>query len=100
MKIMALAQAKAYEFESADGSIDFAPVPASFDFLLSRTSVAPKTLIAPGPSAAEIELVVACAIRAPDHAGLRPWRFIAIEGEGRQKLAQAFVETRRRNIPS
>jgi nitroreductase len=98
-KIMALAPAKAYEFEHAKRLKAFAPVPASFDFLLSRSSVAPKTLVAPGPSAAEIELVVACAIRAPDHAGLKPWRFIAVEGDGRQKLAQAFVEIRRQNIP-
>jgi nitroreductase len=98
-KIMALAQAKAYEFEHASRSIDFAPVPSLLHFLLSRSSVAPKTLVAPGPSAAEIELVVACANRAPDHAGLRPWRFIAVEGDGRQKLAQVFVEIRRRNIP-
>jgi nitroreductase len=96
---MALAHAKAYEFEDATRSTDIAPVPASLHFLLSRSSVAPKTLVAPGPTAAEIELVVACAMRAPDHAGLRPWRFITVEGDGRQKLAQAFVEIRRRNIP-
>lgn len=30
---------------------------------------------------------------------MRPWRYIAIEGDGRQQLARAFVEIRRRRNP-
>jgi nitroreductase len=67
--------------------------------LLSRSSVAPKTLVSPGPTADEIRLLIACAVTAPDHAALRPWRFIAIEGDGRQQLSRAFVEIRRRRNP-
>jgi nitroreductase len=33
------------------------------------------------------------AIRAPDHGRLRPWRFIVIRGESRNKLASLFVRS-------
>lgn len=68
-------------------------------FLLSRSSVAPQTLIAPGPSAGEIYLMIAAAVAAPDHAALRPWRFIAIERDGRRQLSRVLVELRRRRDP-
>jgi nitroreductase len=77
----------------------FAALPASMRILLSRSSVAPKTLIAPGPNAQQIELLISAAVTAPDHGSLRPWRFISIEGDGRQELSRTFVEIRRRRNP-
>ncbi len=53
-------------------------------FLQHRNS-APR-LTAPAPSEAQLEEMLRCAIRAPDHAWLRPWRFLAIEGERREAL--------------
>ncbi len=53
-------------------------------FLQQRNS-APK-LIAPAPSAAELESIYGAAMRAPDHARLRPWRFISVAGDRRQAL--------------
>jgi nitroreductase len=64
--------------------------------LLTRSSVAPKTLKAPGPSTEEILVMIAAGLTAPDHDALRPARFILIEGEGRARLSQAFVEIRKR----
>ncbi len=71
----------------------------SLKLLLTRSSVAPKTLVAPGPSHNEIKLLIASALTAPDHESLRPWRFIVVEGNGRQQLSQAFVEIRRMRNP-
>ncbi len=48
-------------------------------------------LIEPYPSKDEMKLVYQAAFRAPDHAWLRPWRFIEITGEGRNKLGRAFL---------
>ena len=59
--------------------------------LLSRRSNS--QLIEPIPSAEEMELVYQAAFRAPDHAWLRPWRFIEIIGEGRNKLGEAFLNS-------
>ena len=67
--------------------------------LFSRSSVAPKTLNAPGPSAEELMQMVSAAMAAPDHEGLRPWRFILIEGPGRLQLSQAFAQIRKKANP-
>ena len=50
-------------------------------FITSRQSVG--QLVAPAPSSAEIEQLIAAALTAPDHHRLHPWRFITIEGDQR-----------------
>jgi len=74
-------------------------VAALLALLLSRSSVAPKTLRLPGPSAEELMTMVSAAMAAPDHEGLRPWRFILIEGPGRLQLSQTFLQIRKRTNP-
>jgi nitroreductase len=51
-------------------------------FLQQRNS-APK-LTAPAPSPEQMEEIFRAALRAPDHAWIRPWRFIVISGERRE----------------
>ena len=46
----------------------------------------------PAPSNEEMEQVYKCALRAPDHAWLRPWKFIEIRGNSRKKLADSFIK--------
>ena len=53
------------------------------------------SLEAPGPSADEIGLITRAALRAPDHALLRPWRFIAVEGDRREALGVVLHESLR-----
>ncbi len=61
------------------------------DFILNRTSE--PRLDFPAPDQATLERAFACAARAPDHALLRPWRYLVVEGEGRQALSELFVST-------
>ncbi|BAN49671.1 nitroreductase [Metapseudomonas resinovorans] len=61
----------------------------ALDALLNRVSLA--RLQEPAPDAAQRELLFRAAMRAPDHGYLRPWRFLTIEGEARQKLGELFV---------
>lgn len=58
--------------------------------LLSRLSVGTKYLREPAPSPDELLRMAAAALRAPDHAGLVPYRFAAVRGEARQRLADLF----------
>ncbi|MFV0275963.1 MAG: nitroreductase family protein [Parahaliea sp.] len=51
------------------------------DLLKQRNSSARLENPAPGPGA--LREMIAAALRAPDHAWLRPWRFITIAGERR-----------------
>lgn len=65
--------------------------------MLGRVSC-PK-LVAPGPSAAELDTLLRCALRAPDHGLLRPWRFLVVQGEARQALGELFAEAERIRNP-
>lgn len=68
---------------------------AFVDTLLARHSLGGKHLIEPGPDAAALALMAQAAARAPDHAGLRPCRFIAVQGPARQQLADLFEQAAR-----
>lgn len=61
-------------------------------FLSARRSVKPDRLVAPAPSAAELETILTIASRVPDHKKLAPWRFIVIEGEARARLGKTVAE--------
>jgi nitroreductase len=63
----------------------------SLSRLLQRRSVPPRWLGEPGPSEPEIETLLKVASRVPDHGKLAPWRFILIQGEGRQRLGDVLA---------
>lgn len=62
----------------------------AIELLLNRVSS--PVLEAPAPTPDQLDLMYRAALRAPDHGGMRPYRFLQIEGEGRAKLGQVFVE--------
>ena len=43
------------------------------------------------PSGEVLDAIRLAALRAPDHALLRPWRFLTITGTGRERLGDLFV---------
>lgn len=53
----------------------------------------------PAPTAAEQEWILAAGLRAPDHARLRPWRFISVQGEGRHRLGELLMASAQRLEP-
>ncbi|MBF8781677.1 nitroreductase family protein [Pseudomonas fulva] len=65
----------------------------ALDALLNRVSV--PRLTDPAPNAAQREALFQAALRAPDHGQLRPWRFLTIEGAGRDRLGELFAEALR-----
>ena len=58
--------------------------------LLTRNS--PRELTTPFPSKDEMHEIYEAALRAPDHAWLRPSRFIEVTGAGLDKLSNIFIE--------
>lgn len=56
--------------------------------LKTRRSTPPLALAAPGPDAAQLEALLTVASRVPDHGKLAPWRFIVLQGEGRERGAR------------
>lgn len=47
----------------------------------------------PAPKGDILANIQRAAFRAADHARMRPWRFLIIEGEGRQALGELFVRS-------
>jgi nitroreductase len=71
------------------------PLPPLLALLLSRQSVGIKHLAEPGPDAAQLRLMADAALRAPDHAGLVPFRFAVVQGAARERLAVLFAQVAR-----
>jgi len=46
----------------------------------------------PEPPKDVLKACFEAAIRAPDHGRLRPWRFLLVRGEGRQRLGEVMAE--------
>jgi nitroreductase len=68
------------------------PHPDPLGELLRRYSVGTKHLAEPAPMLDELRRMTEAALRAPDHAGLVPFRFAAIRGEARARLADLFEQ--------
>lgn len=64
------------------------------DAILTRRSVAPKRLAAPGPDAFQLRAIVGAGLSAPDHGELRPWRFLHVRDKRRERLARLFGEAK------
>ncbi|WP_075181935.1 NAD(P)H nitroreductase [Pantoea sp. 1.19] len=57
--------------------------------LLNRRSAS--RLADPAPHGEALESIFRAGLRAPDHGGLQPWRFIVVEGAGRQRLSDLLA---------
>lgn len=66
-------------------------------FLQHRNS-SPR-LVEPAPSDAEMDEIFRAALRVPDHAWLRPWRFITIAGERRHDFGLVLDHCLRQRNP-
>ena len=75
------------------------PAMDALESLLTRCSVPAKMLREPAPDGAELEQILETAMRAPDHASLRPWRFLIIRGDARQRLGEVFADALCRRDP-
>jgi len=58
--------------------------------ILARSSE--PALTDPAPEGAELEQMLQCALKAPDHALLRPWRYLVVTGDGRHELGRVWRE--------
>lgn len=72
----------------------------TIDLLLTRRSAKALTMVEPGPSDSEIEMILRAGVRVPDHGKLAPWRFILFKDDARAKfgdlLAKIYAEVETR----
>ena len=69
----------------------------ALEALLGRIS-SPRLGGAP-PSGETLQNMFKAALRAPDHALLRPWRFMVVQGDARARLGELFVAAQREDEP-
>ncbi len=67
------------------------------DCLLERSST--NALREPAPAGEVLDRILGCALRAPDHGKLRPWRFILVRGDAIETLADISADAFRRREP-
>jgi len=73
--------------------------PRLLDALIGRRSTPAGHLAAPAPDDATLQRLLQAAESAPDHGGLRPWRFLIIRDAAQERLGEVFVEAYRRRVP-
>ncbi len=71
----------------------------ALEAMMTRNSVPAKFLSEPAPDGADLEAILETAMRAPDHASLRPWRFLIIRGDARRRLGEIFADALCRRDP-
>lgn len=69
----------------------------ALDLLLSRKSH--NKLIAPAPTEEQLTKLFQCALRAPDHALLKPWRYRVFQGEALHELGDKFAQVAKIDDP-
>ena len=66
---------------------------------LLRTRASNGKLTEPAPDDETLQEIVQDALRAPDHAALRPWKILVIRGEGLKRLGELFRQSVARRDP-
>lgn len=69
----------------------------TLDAILTRVSQG--KLAEPAPDATALDKAFACALRAPDHRVLRPWRYLVLRGDALRQLGEVFVDAMRAANP-
>ncbi|MBD8526586.1 nitroreductase family protein [Pseudomarimonas arenosa] len=71
----------------------------ALELLQTRRSVPCAQLQSPAPNQAELEQIVALAMRVPDHGKLTPWRVLALQDEHKGAFADWLYQRHRQREP-
>lgn len=69
----------------------------ALDMLLKRESAT--KLSDPGPTGEQLELMFQAAVRAPDHGRLRPWAFVVVPKNERERFGEIMAQSLQRRKP-
>ncbi|WP_066965976.1 nitroreductase family protein [Microbulbifer sp. Q7] len=69
----------------------------ALEALHNRVSVG--GLTEPAPSRQQREAIFRAALRAADHGNLRPWRFLVVEGEARNRMGEIYLQASEADAP-
>lgn len=60
-------------------------------FLQSRRSVVAKKMLTVEPTDEQLQDIIRCGLRVPDHSNVQPWRIVVLTGDARQKFSDQVV---------
>ncbi len=63
----------------------------TIQFLQQRRSVVAKKMIDQAPSPSDLQTILNCGLRVPDHSNVQPWQIVVISGEMRRKFGEEVV---------
>lgn len=69
----------------------------ALDLVINRNSHAKLGL--PAPTQEEQQLIFQSALRAPDHAMIKPWQYLVVEGDNLIKLGEIMAKSNLRDNP-
>lgn len=61
------------------------------EFLKSRRSVVAKKMLPMVPSDQQLDNIISCGLRVPDHSNVQPWRIVVLKGDARKKFSEEVV---------
>ena len=64
------------------------------NFLLKRRSVTAKTMLASDVTNEDLDTIISCGLRVPDHGALSPWKIIVFNGKSRETFGKLFLGKR------
>jgi nitroreductase len=70
----------------------------ALEMLLGRESAL--KLASPGPGQEALDVMFESALRAPDHGRLRPWRFVVVPEDRRERFGDVMADCLRRQEPT
>jgi nitroreductase len=70
----------------------------AMELLLARESAL--KLASPGPNQEALDAMFQSALRAPDHGRLRPWRFVVVPEEKRERFGEVMADCLHRHDPN
>lgn len=71
----------------------------TLDLLLGRRSVKAIDMVEPGPDGEQLDTLIRCGLRVPDHGKLGPWRVIRFVGSAREAFGAVLVDAWRHAHP-
>lgn len=60
-------------------------------FLLKRRSVVAKKMLPEAPTGQDLQNIINCGLRVPDHSCVEPWKIVVIEGEARKQFDEQVI---------
>ncbi len=60
-------------------------------FLQQRRSVVTKKMLPEAPTDSDLEQIISCGLRVPDHANVQPWKLVVIQGDARKQFDEEVI---------